>query len=109
MTVAQEPLPKTTVDIAVFDNATYVDTANNGFASESDNIQASLSYLGFTQVNPFTGIDAASIGSALQGSQALVIPELENRGLAADLSAATENEIRTSVAPDYATLFIRAH
>ena len=52
-------------NIAVFDNPTFVDTNNMG-SSESDEVQASLTFLGHS-VTPFTGITAASFSAALTG------------------------------------------
>ncbi len=63
-------------NILVFDNGTYVDTANTP-ASESDNVQASLASFGHT-VSTTTAIDAASLAAALVGQHAFVIPEMEN-------------------------------
>ena len=63
-------------NILVFDNGSYVDTANSPY-SESDNVQATLTGLGHT-VALVTATDAAGLAAALVGQDALVIPEMEN-------------------------------
>jgi uncharacterized repeat protein (TIGR01451 family) len=84
--------------IALFDNPAYVDTANNGVLSESDNVQATLTTsLGHT-VTPFTGITAADFTTALAGKDILLIPELENGNLGADLTVAARGVISNFVA-----------
>lgn len=84
--------------IALFDNPAYVDTANNGVLSESDNVQATLTIsLGHT-VTPFTGITAVDFTAALAGKDILLIPELENGNLGADLTVAARGVISNFVA-----------
>src|SRR5262245_55718137 len=61
--------------IALFDNGSFVDTANTP-TSESDNVQAALTSLGHT-VTTFTDLSAAGLTAALAGRSVLVIPELE--------------------------------
>ncbi|MDP9387420.1 MAG: hypothetical protein M3Q48_05690 [Actinomycetota bacterium] len=70
--------------VAVFDDPVYVDTSD-AVDAESDNVQASLTALGHT-VTPFTGVSAAEFEAALASADVLVVPELERRDLAADLS-----------------------
>jgi len=65
--------------VAVFDNPLYVDTGG-GSGSESDNVQASLTNLGF-QVVTFTDIPAAVAAHSI-----LLFPEFEVRSLAMDLT-----------------------
>ena len=84
------------VNIALFDDSAYVDTANNAF-SESDNLQATLTQLGHTATT-FSGITAADFTTALAGKQVLIIPELENGDLGADLSVAARGVISNFVA-----------
>ena len=61
--------------VTVFDNSSFVDTSNSTGA-ESDNVQASLAALGNT-VSTFTGTTAAAITAALDGKDAVLIPEQE--------------------------------
>ena len=75
----------TTGTVAVFDNASFVDTLG-GPLSESDTIQASLVLLGHT-VAPFTGITAADWRAAGEVADAILIPELELRDLFFTLDA----------------------
>ncbi|MEX0778069.1 MAG: Ig-like domain-containing protein [Phycisphaeraceae bacterium] len=84
------------VTVAVFDDALYVDSAGD-YSSESDTVQATLASLGFT-VSTFTGINAADFTSALSTADVLLVPELEKRDLAADLSAQAKAVIASFVA-----------
>jgi Ca2+-binding RTX toxin-like protein len=84
--------------VAVFDDGTYVDTAQNGqFEAESDNIQASIAAKGYT-VRAFTGITATNFSTALAGAKVLVIPEREVADLTPDLSGDAVHIIRGFVA-----------
>jgi Ca2+-binding RTX toxin-like protein len=84
--------------VAVFDDGTYVDTAQNAqFEAESDNIQASIAAKGHT-VRAFTGITAANFSFALAGAKVLVIPEREVSDLAPALSGDAVHIIRGFVA-----------
>jgi len=65
--------------LAVFDNPAFVDTAG-GTGSESDNIQASLEWLG-RSVTALTNLDAA-----IDAAGTLLIPELETGDLAAAIA-----------------------
>jgi hypothetical protein len=66
--------------VAVFDNPIYVDTTSGGSGAESDNVQASLTNLGF-QVVTFTDIPVAAVANSV-----LLFPEFEVRSLALDLT-----------------------
>jgi uncharacterized repeat protein (TIGR01451 family) len=82
----------------VFDDPAFVDTGGpSQTGGESDNVQASLAYLGHT-VSTFTGIDAADFTAALAGQDVLLIPELENGDLGAALSPAAKIVIAEFVA-----------
>ena len=83
------------LSIAVFDNPSFVDTAG-GIGAESDNVQATVSSLGHT-VSTFTGITAADIGSALDGQDALMIPEQEKGDLNSSLDSFAKAEIANFV------------
>jgi hypothetical protein len=83
--------------VAVFDNASFVDTANNGFLSESDNVQATLSGLGHS-VTTFTGFAAADFTAAFSAHQVVLIPELEVADLNASLTPAARTVIANEVA-----------
>ena len=84
--------------VAVFDDGTYVDTAQNAqFEAESDNIQASIAAKGYA-VRAFTGITATDFSTALAGARLLVVPEQENKELAPDLSGDAVHIIRSYVA-----------
>lgn len=82
--------------VAVFDDPAYVDTAG-GTGAEADNVQASLAAQGHT-VDPFTGISAAAFSAGLAGDRLLVVPELEEGNLGADLSADAIHTLRSYVA-----------
>lgn len=82
--------------LLVFDNSTYVDSAGS-VESESDNLQASLTSLGFN-VATFTDISASSFASELANAGILVFPEFENGVLAPNLSEAARQAIRGFVA-----------
>ena len=71
--------------IAVFDNPAFVDTGGGPF-DESDNVQASLIFLGHT-VNTYTGTTAAAFNAAIAGSNVLLFPEFENGLLGTALGA----------------------
>ena len=84
--------------VAVFDDGTYVDTAQNvQFEAESDNIQASIAAKGYT-VRRFDGITAQDFSLGLAGAKVLVIPEQENADLSAALSGDAVHIIRSYVA-----------
>ena len=83
--------------VAVFDNASFVDTANNSFLSESDNVQATLSGLGHS-VTTFTGFAAADFTAAFSANQVVLIPELEVADLNASLTPAARTVIANAVA-----------
>ncbi len=81
--------------VAVFDNGAYVDTSG-GTAAESDNIQATLSSLGDT-VTTFTGTTAAAINTALDGKDAVVIPEQEKGAIISALSSTAKTAFKNFV------------
>jgi hypothetical protein len=83
--------------VAVFDNAGFVDTANNGFLSESDNVQATLNDLGHS-VTTFTEFAAADFTAAFNAHQVVLIPELEVADLNASLTPAARTVIANAVA-----------
>lgn len=82
-------------NVAVFDNGSFVDTVG-GFASESDNVQASLALLGHT-VTTFTGTSASAISSALAGQDVLLIPKQERGNLVAVLDPSARTAIQSFV------------
>jgi hypothetical protein len=88
--------PAEAARIAVFDNPAYVDTSSRNEQAESDSIQASLTWLGH-RVSPFEATEAAAMQSAIGAASVVVIPELENRDLAAALSEAALGVLRTFV------------
>jgi hypothetical protein len=88
--------PATAAVVSVFDDPIYVDTSGGPFA-ESDNVQASLSFLGHA-VNPFVGITASDFATAIDASDALLFPELEKRLLGPDLSASAKSTLTDYVA-----------
>ena len=77
--------------VAVFDHPLYVDTAS-GTNAESDNVQASLTNLGF-QVITFTNITVAASANSI-----LLFPEFENRALDPDLTAGERAALSNFVA-----------
>jgi|GEM_PF-6536101 len=83
-------------NIAVFDDPAFVDTTG-GPTSESDEVQAALTFLGHS-VTTFTGITAADFSAALAGQDILLIPELEHGDLGAALSPAAITVISDFVA-----------
>ncbi len=91
----QEARPRTR-QVAVFDDASYVDTALPG-ASEAENVKLALEAGGQAPV-AFGGTSAAAWSAALAKSQALVIPELEVADLAAALPPDTRQLLRDFVA-----------
>ena len=76
--------------VSVFDNPLYVDSSG-GVGAESDNVQASLTNLGYSVVT-FT-----NIVSGISGQSVVVIPELENGNLAADLTAPERTALQNFV------------
>jgi hypothetical protein len=82
--------------VAVFDNATYVDTTSRNNTAESDSIQASLAWLGH-RVTTFETIEASALQLAIGNSSVVVVPELENRDLASSLSEAALQTLRNFV------------
>jgi hypothetical protein len=89
--------PAAATTVAVFDNSSFVDTANNGFLSESDNVQATLTTLGHT-VTPFTGFSDADFTAAFNANQVVLIPELEVADLNTSLTPAARTVIAGAVA-----------
>ena len=90
-------LEKDVKDVLVFDNSSFVDTEGGEPGSaESDEIQDSLAALGH-DVMTFTSLDATDIAEALEGKEVLLIPELENAGLAGELSEEALQVIRDFV------------
>jgi hypothetical protein len=83
--------------VAVFDNGSFVDTANNSYLSESDNVQATLSGLGHS-VTTFTGFAVADFTAAFSANQVVLIPELEVGDLNASLTPAARTVIANAVA-----------
>ena len=83
------------IPVTVFDNGSYVDTANA--SSESDLLQASLVKGGFT-VSTFTAMTAAGISTALKGQEVLVIPEQEVGSMTGGMDAAALEVVRSFVA-----------
>lgn len=83
--------------VAVFDNSSFVDTANNGFFSESDNVQATLASLGHV-VSTFTGFTEADFNAAFSANQVVLIPELEVADLNSSLTPAARTAIAAAVA-----------
>jgi hypothetical protein len=83
--------PATAAVVSVFDDPMYVDTSG-GYASESDNVQASLNFLGHS-VNPFVGITASDFAAAIGASDLLLFPEFERRPLGGDLSASAKSTL----------------
>lgn len=81
------PPPPPGMSVGVFDHPSFVDTGG-GTTAESDNVQASLQFLGYT-VATFT-----NIASGLAGRQVVLIPELENGDLAAALTAADRTALQ---------------
>jgi hypothetical protein len=77
-------LPVRAASVALFFNASYVDTATDG-SGEAYNVQQALLGQGHT-VTTFTGVTANELAAALAGKDALVIPELQNGNLSPDLS-----------------------
>lgn len=94
--VALVAAPAPATRVAVFDNPSYVDTRSRNTQAESDAIQASLAWLGH-RVSTFTEIDATALQSSIGGSSVVVIPELENRDLAAALSETALDLLRRFV------------
>jgi hypothetical protein len=93
--LAGAPAGARAADVAFFDNATYVDTTNPG--GEATNLKASLTAAGHT-VDPFTGITAVDLTTALDGEDTLAISEQERvRTLRADLSAGAKQVLRDFV------------
>ncbi|HPM81420.1 MAG TPA: hypothetical protein PLF81_12010, partial [Candidatus Anammoximicrobium sp.] len=82
--------------VAVFDNASYVDTSD-GYWAESDTVQASLASFGHP-VSTFTGTSAVDINAALAGNTVLLIPEAENGNLLSAFDAAARAAISGFVA-----------
>jgi hypothetical protein len=80
------------VQVAVFANTTYVDATSTSSSSEAYNVQYTLVTLGYT-VNPFTGLTAASINTALIGASVLEIPEQERGSIITGLDAAATSAI----------------
>ncbi len=74
--------------IALFMNGAYVDIDDEGelCEAEANNLQITIDSLGVHTLTTFTGITDADFTAALTGQQVLVIPELEEGDLAADLS-----------------------
>jgi hypothetical protein len=83
--------------VAVFDNPAYVDTTSRSSAAESDNIQATLAWLGH-RVIPFTTIEASQLQAVISSVNVVVIPELENRDLGQALSEPARQVLRDFVA-----------
>jgi len=83
-------------DVVVFDDPSFVDTFGSS-SSESDNVQASLTSLGFT-VTTFTGVTGAQWSAALAGGSTLLIPEQEINALAPYLEPAAIAALQTFVA-----------
>ena len=97
--LTHEPLEQRTLlaVVAFFDNATIVDTANNGTFSEADNVQASLIGLEHT-VNTFTDYTVTGLQTALAEADILHIPEQEVGSLVTVLSTGAIAEIQGFVA-----------
>jgi hypothetical protein len=89
--------PAHAAEVAVFDNASFVDTTSRKDSAESDNVQTTLELLGHS-VTPFTEIDAIGLRSAIVGKRAVVIPELERGDLGAALSEQSRTEFAGYVA-----------
>ena len=93
--LAGAPAGARAADVAFLDNPTYVDNANPG--GEATNLMASLTAAGHA-VDPFTGITAADLTTALDGQDTLAISEQEKaRTLRADLSAGAKQVLRDFV------------
>jgi len=84
------------VRVAVFDDAAYVDTANLGASSESDNVQASLLELEHAVV-AFTHFDLVQLNTALNRADVLLIPEQEIGDLGAALNPVEKNVLAAFV------------
>jgi|ERR1041385_7614294 hypothetical protein len=80
------------ISVAVFDDPHYVDTTSGGVSPESDNVQASLTNLGFSVIT-FTDIIAAASSNLV-----LLFPEFEIRSLAQDLTVAQRAALSNFVA-----------
>jgi hypothetical protein len=77
--------------VGIFDHPAYVDTTSGGVGAESDNLQATLSGLGFPIVT-FTNLVAAT-----GAYRTIVIPEQELRPLVLDLTAGTRSAVSNYV------------
>jgi len=73
------------VSVALLTNDLYVDYSVGDNGSEGSNMEVTLPSLGFT-TQSFTDVSATGLSAALRGKDALVIPELENGDLDADLT-----------------------
>jgi hypothetical protein len=93
----QQTYPLGSGNIVVFDDPLYVDTTSGGVNAESDNVQASLTSLGFS-FTTFTGITGAQWTTALAGAGLLVIPEIETGNLSAAMQPAARTALRDFVA-----------
>jgi Ca2+-binding RTX toxin-like protein len=82
--------------VAVFDHADYVDTANLA-DSESDNVQISLAEFDGHDVTPFTDLSGIGFAEALTNQQVLLVPDLEFKNLAPDLTEDAKDEVRDFV------------
>ncbi len=78
--------------VGVYDDPLYVDTTSGGTGAESDNVQATLTNLGFTSLT-FTDITQAATNY-----QCLLFPELENGSLGAALTGVQRAALSNFVA-----------
>src|SRR5215831_11676890 len=96
--VAVFSLPVNASVIAVFDNATYVDTSGGPPVPSSDAVQALLASQGNT-VHPFNGFTAGDFAAAAAGANAILFPDLLNFGVvASDLSPSAKAFLASYVA-----------
>jgi len=84
--------PASAADVVVFDAKKYVDTSSDGEAAEADNIRETLKRQGHS-TDRLTKIGSFDFNKALDDADVLVIPELEKKGLADDLSSAAKQVI----------------
>lgn len=84
-----------TKKIMVFDNPSFVDTGGT-YADESDTVQASSGYLGFS-VSTFTGYSASDWMNAGGAADVILIPELEVANLNTYLDSAARSAIASFV------------
>lgn len=90
--ITSAALPAHGVNVALFNNTTYVDYIPGNPDSEASNLQATLQSQG-SRIMTFSGITAADFTAAVAGKNILAIPELETSDLNPDLDAAARTAI----------------